>query len=499
MTWRRSTGIVTAEGGRIDRITNFLTTRRILGIVEADDDAFESAHVAVALNREGLLAVVSDDGHAVVPGPTLADLAQELASDVNGEVIFGDLTCVGEHFEDPSTDPFSQPLGADIAFYADRAAVFTRATARGVVDIATQVQDAIVSVPHLDGHVLCITEGPILTSLEWGSDPRPAVLIEHGAATPSVTVIPALLAPPPDARSGTSPEPADPTGPADSELAASDPAPARADDSDPAAPDPGTPDPGAPDAETPDRGAPDLADTRPGSAVPAPAAPAPAGAAGRAPVEEDHAYSWGSQQIVTPTSEHQGTLTHAFVDARLGAGALVRDLMRVFPAAEPSRVRAALTGPGAGLPAFLDALDLPEGVGDFLGSEVEASDLPGGVEVFPHSFVRSVRRVVSEASNTVSERAEAMRTRAVAVRTRAETAFDAAEEFAEEVVLPVRQSWVNPALALAETALAILALRRARTSAGLAKGLLGTGGVLLLGDAVVNTVVAVAPLLRRAR
>ena len=90
-----------------------------------------------------------------------------------------------------------------------------------------------------------------------------------------------------------------------------------------------------------------------------------------------------------------------------------------------------------------------------------------------------------------------MRARAVAVRTRAETAFDAAEAFAEDVVLPVRQNWVSPALAVAETALGVLAFRKARTLGGAGGGVLGVGAVLLLGDAAVNTVISLAPLLRR--
>src|SRR5699024_9300022 len=141
-------------------------------------------------------------------------------------------------------------------------------------------------------------------------------------------------------------------------------------------------------------------------------------------------------------------------------------------------------------PSLHDALPILE-------SRTSANELPGAQEVHPASFARSVRRVVTEASSTVSERTEAMRARAVAVRTRAETAFDAAEAFAEDVVLPVRQNWVSPALAVAETALGVLAFRKARALGGAGGGVLGVGAVLLLGDAAVNTVISLAPLLRR--
>lgn len=409
MTWRRRTGIVTATGRRATRVTAFLDERKILSIVESHDAAFESLHLTIATDDQDRVATFTADG-TIAGGPELEEFAQNLANHVDGEVSLRDQTWVGEGVRAHASDPFEQSLGADIAAFADRAVVFTRASEQGLIDIASQVEDVIYALGHLDGHALAITEGPILTTLQWEEDTRPALIIEQGAASPSVTVVPIAV------------------------DSAADP----------------------------------------------------------------HAFIWGSIWRLTPTpileAAQAAGAASSFIDATLGAGAFVRELMKVFPAVEPGAVREALS---RGLVPFLGAVGLPEELRGYLESETEASELPGAEEVHPASFARSVRRVVTEASTTVSERAEAMRQRAVAVRTRAETAFDAAEVFAEEVVLPVRQNWVNPALAISETTLGVLALRKAREVGGVAGGVLGAGGVLLLGDAVVNSVISLAPLLRR--
>lgn len=400
MMWRRTTGIVTADGVRAEQVTAFLSERRILGAVETSGASFETVGLTLALDADDRAAILTGAG-TIAAGPQVADFAQNLANTINGEVSIGEQAWVGEEVSTRRSDPFEQPLGADIAAFADRAVVFTRAPERGLVDIASQVDDVVYTLAHLDGHAICITEGPILSTLDWDEDTRPALIIEYGAAAPSVTVIPVL---------------------------------------------------------------------RP----------------------EAHAFTWGNRERWTPSGE--SVTARAFIDATLGAGALVGELMRVFPSVEPSALRKSLD---EGFEAFFAALGLPAPLLAYLESETEAAELPGVEEVHPASFARSVRRVVTEASSTVSERAEAMRARAVAVRTRAETAFDAAEAFAEDVVLPVRQNWVSPALAVAETALGVLALRKARKVGGAGGGALGVGAVLLLGDAAVNTVISVAPILRR--
>src|SRR5699024_585670 len=137
--------------------------------------------------------------------------------------------------------------------YADRALVFTRASERELVDIASRVDDVVYAVAHLNGHAVCITEGTILTTLDWEEGTRPALIIEYGAATPSVTVSPLLR----------------------------------------------------PAARTLARGTREL--------------PTPEGAA-----------------------EGEAAAAHAFTDATLGHGALVGELMRVFPAVEPGAIRESL-------------------------------------------------------------------------------------------------------------------------------------------------------------
>jgi len=404
MMWRRTTGVAIADGIRAEQVTAFLSERRILSVVETSGASSESIGLTVALDADDRAAILTGEGR-VAAGADIADVAQELADAMNGEVSFGDRGWVGKEARARGSDPFEQALGADIAAYADRALVFTRAPERGLVDIASQVGDVVYAVAHLNGHAVCITEGPILTTLDWEEDTRPALIIEYGAAAPSVTVIPVA---------------------------------------------------------------------RP----------------------EAHTFTWGNQELPTPEggAEGEAATAHAFIDATLGRGALVGELMGVFPAVEPGAIRESLA---QGFDEFFAALGLPAPLLSYLESRTSATELPGAQEVHPASFARSVRRVVTEASSTVSERAEAMRARAVAVRTRAETAFDAAEAFAEDVVLPVRQNWVSPALAVAETALGVLALRKARALGGAGGGALGVGAVLLLGDAAVNTVISLAPLLRR--
>ena len=404
MMWRRTTGVAIADGIRAEQVTAFLSERRILSVVETSGASSESIGLTVALDADDRAAILTGEGR-VAAGADIADVAQELADAMNGEVSFGDRGWVGKEARARGSDPFEQALGADIAAYADRALVFTRAPERGLIDIASQVGDVVYAVAHLNGHAVCITEGPILTTLDWEEDTRPALIIEYGAAAPSVTVIPVA---------------------------------------------------------------------RP----------------------EAHTFTWGNQELPTPEggAEGEAATAHAFIDATLGRGALVGELMGVFPAVEPGAIRESLA---QGFDEFFAALGLPAPLLSYLESRTSATELPGAQEVHPASFARSVRRVVTEASSTVSERAEAMRARAVAVRTRAETAFDAAEAFAEDVVLPVRQNWVSPALAVAETALGVLALRKARALGGAGGGALGVGAVLLLGDAAVNTVISLAPLLRR--
>lgn len=396
MTWRRRSGIVTAPEGRQSAVLAHLKAAGVLALVESRDTDLDTVHLVLAVDMDGRVATWAD-GH-VQAGPELAEFAATLATEIGGEVTFGEETWTAAEVDTRRTDPFEHHLGADIATYADRAVVLTRANEATLSDIAGQIDDTIHALPHAGGHALLITEGPILTTLTWTEDARPVLIIEHGAAAPAVTVI------------------------------------------------------------------------------------------GEG---EAHLHSWTTTAELTFAGD---VGAQAFADATLGLGALVREIMTALPAVEPGRVRTAL---GEGVEPVLAALELPPALLGYLNSVTEAADVPGVVEIHPASFVRSIRAAVSDASSSVTERAEAIRHRALAVRTRAETAFDAAEAFAEDVVMPVRQNWLSPALAVAETALGVLALRKARRLGGGGGAAVALVGALLLTDALVNTAISLAPLLRR--
>src|SRR5690625_1525405 len=376
MTWHRKTGVVTVTEGRIAPLTARLGEAGVVALVESRGAGVESVHVALAVDADGRVATWA--GGQIKAGAALADVAADLADHVAAEVSIGEETWAGTEDKRRGTDPFEQVLGADIAAFADRAVVFTRAPADDLTDIATQIEDDIYALPHGGGHALLITEGPILTSLDWSPQTRPLLIVEYGAGDPVLTVI------------------------------------------------------------------------------------------GEG---EAHVYAWEATRVRTPAGSDPALA--AFAEATLGTGALVRGIMRTFPAAEPQGLRRALAE-GAG--AVVAALGLPAALMAFLTGAVAAADVEGAEEIHPASFAHSVRRAVTDASHSMTERAEAVRQRAVAVRTRAETAFDAAEAFAEEVVIPVRQNWVSPALAVAETTLGVLALRRARRGGGAGAGAAGGGG-----------------------
>src|SRR5690625_3300970 len=400
MTWRRRTGIITAPQGRLAQVNSYLDEHGVIAVVERFDVTAESVQVTLATDADNHLAQVVEGG--VAPGTGLEEFAQDLADHIDGEVVFTEGTWVGEDAPQRSADPFEQPLGADIAAYADRAAVFNRAPNHGLEAMASQVEDVVYALPHEGGHVVFITEGPVLATVYWDDHTRPVLILEHGTSAPTLTIIPTHS------------------------------------DDDPII------------------------------------------------------HTWNTPNVTCPASSNPSV--EGFVETVLGLGALMREVMGIFPAAEPARIRASLE---EGPTQLIQSLGLPEQVWHYLESHVDAAEIDGADPIHPASFARSVRKAVSEASTSVSERAEAMRQRAVQVRTRAETAFDAAEAFAEEVILPVRQNWVSPTLAVAEPALGLLALRKARQVRGLPSGALATLAVVLLGDAAVNTVISLAPLLRR--
>lgn len=411
MNWRRSTGIVLSRSGHAFRAAGFLDGAQVPAWIESDPEAPDSVLVTVAVDRQGLVATLGADGERIVAGPALADLAQAIADDVHGEVSFPGATATAEEAGAPDSgpDPFEQYLDVDAAYAPDRAVVFVRTGAAGVIALATAVDQRVYTRDHLDGQLVLIADGPSLTSVEWPEMLVPALLVEQGAAFPALTVI---------------------TGDG-----------------------------------------------------------------------EPHVRTWDVRITQVPDLPPASGV-HAFLDTTIGDGALVRELMRLFPAVEPTGLRAALTGPGAGPTRLLAALDLPADAAAFLTHDRQADELDDATPVDPDTLTESLRRAmsgaVSGASVTMTETAEVMRQRAESMRLRAETVFDAAETFTEEVVLPARQSWVTPSLAVAEGVLGALAIRRARRGGGLGV-VAGVIGAVLLTDAGVNLAIAAAPLLRGDR
>lgn len=413
MNWRRSTGIVISKTGHAFRAAGFLDGAQVLAWVESDPEAPDSVLVTVAVDEDGRVATVAEDGEQIIAGPPLADLATAIAQDVRGEVSFSGAFAVAEESsrDESGPDPFEQHLDVDAAYAPDRAIVFSRTGAAGVIDLATAVDQRVHTRDHLDGQLVFIADGPSLTSVEWPQDLVPAFLVEQGAAFPALTVI--------------------------------------------------------------------------------------------TPSGDAHVRTWDVQITEVPKGPGDSAGgVRAFLDSTIGDGALVRELMRIFPAAEPTSVRAAVAGADAGPARLLAALGLPDDAAAFLGHELAPDELEQVTPVDPDTLVESLRRAmsgaVSGASVTMTETAEVMRQRAEAMRLRAETVFDAAETFTEEVVLPARQSWVTPSLAVAEAVLGSLAIRRARRGGALGV-LAGVVGAMLITDSAVNLAIAAAPWLRRNR
>lgn len=226
-----------------------------------------------------------------------------------------------------------------------------------------------------------------------------------------------------------------------------------------------------------------------------------------------HMHTWDAEVTWVPTTADLAGIVEPFVESSLGTGALVAEIVRLLPDADPAATRSAIDGPNAGPGRLMTALGLPEALVDFLG-HADVPHLDDAHMVQPegvgHAFARAVTDAqvqmsesVREHTEQMRERAEQMRERAEAARVRAESAFDAAETFTEEVVVPIQQSWWTPAVAAVEVAAGAFLLRRAgrgsRAGTGTTAGerVLAIGGIALLIDAVVNTAVFLAPRLKR--
>jgi hypothetical protein len=235
-----------------------------------------------------------------------------------------------------------------------------------------------------------------------------------------------------------------------------------------------------------------------------------------------HRHTWDTAIAVVPEAGAEALAP--FVDSTLGTGALVRGIMSLVPSAEPTGVRAAIEGTRAAPDRLVAALGMPVEASEFLRHDGGTPALPGARVHRPDGIIDEWARAVSDAvtdastqmsesvrergehvRESVREHSEHVRDRAEQARVRAESAFDAAEAFTEDVVLPARRTWWTPAVAATELTLGVLALRRSTRSlrggpptTALDRGL-GVVGSLLLVDAVVNaTIFAVGRARRRS-
>lgn len=435
--WQRRSGLVTSPDGRADRARGFLDGALVLALLETEPEEPDAVALTVATDAEDRVAVLDDDRTTIVPGPPLSELALALVEVCGGQVSFDELV-VGEVTEqhDDHSDPFDSEIGVDTAFVPDRSVVYTRAQASDLTALATAIDLPILTAPHRDGQLALITDGPALSAVEWPDALKPALVLEQGAAYPAVAVVDG---------------------------------------------------------------------------------------------DDAHLHTWDTDVVVVPSDPALVDLVCGFADEVLGAGALVTAIGRVLPDADRDAVRAAIDGDGAGPDRLVAALGLPGELAGFLDRTSELPNLEGAKILQPDGFGQAIARAVTDASTQMSEsmrehtehvreraehraelmreraehRAELMRERAEQARVRAESAFDAAETFTEEVVVPIRQSWWTPAVAAVEATAGALALHRAGKGARVGTGttagerVLAVGGVLLLVDAVVNTVVFLAPRVKK--
>lgn len=177
------------------RADGFLAGAQVIALIESDPDAPFAVAVAVAVDEERRVAVLSAGNDEIVPGPHLADLARALASECQGLVVFEDIVAEagGDDDQDGTGDEHGDPFGSDIDLSStrlpDRAVTLTRAPQRDLEDLATEANTVLSVLPHGEHQVVFVQDGPALTSLQWREEHLPVVVLERGASFPSVTVV----------------------------------------------------------------------------------------------------------------------------------------------------------------------------------------------------------------------------------------------------------------------------------------------------------------------
>lgn len=190
--WRRCAGLVSTATPHAARAEGFLDGAQVIGLIESDPDAPFSVAVAVAVDEERRVAVLSAGRTEIVPGPHLSDLAEALATECQALVVFEEIVVEGvgaKTEDDEDFDPFGSEIDLASTRLAERAVAITRAPRRDLHDLATKANTVLWVLESGEYQVVFVPDGPALTSLQWRDEHLPVVVLEKGSSFPSVSVL----------------------------------------------------------------------------------------------------------------------------------------------------------------------------------------------------------------------------------------------------------------------------------------------------------------------
>lgn len=187
--WRRCAGLVSTATPNALRAAGFLDGAQVIGLIESDPDAPYSVAVNIAVDEEGRVAVLSASHTEIVPGPHLRELAEALAAECRGLVVFEDIVAEYSGEEEPGGGPFHSDIDLASTRLPELAVALTRAPLRELEDLATEANTVLQVLTHGDSQIVFVQDGPALTSVQWRDDHLPVVLLETGESFPAVTVI----------------------------------------------------------------------------------------------------------------------------------------------------------------------------------------------------------------------------------------------------------------------------------------------------------------------
>lgn len=189
-TWQRTSGQVDAPAARVHRSTGFLDGAQVVALLEYDPQDPTTAWVTVAVDEESRVAVLGEDGAAVIAGPPLAELVTALAQECQGVVTFAEESAralpPGEEDDEGDDDPFDPQIG--IAVVADRALVCTAADHAGLERLATEAETTLHAVPTGAGHTVLVEDGPAVGDLPLAELGAPALVLQQTADYPTLGI-----------------------------------------------------------------------------------------------------------------------------------------------------------------------------------------------------------------------------------------------------------------------------------------------------------------------